>query len=259
MALTPSTHYATDDNLRARQRLWSFQDPSFDLIRWVLDLVPIPDDARVLDVGCGNGRYLTELRARGIDAVGVDLSVGMIRTTSHSAVAVADAARLPVATGSFDLVLAPHMLYHVPDRVAVAKELARALAPGGVCIAVTNGGGHLRQINELMEAAARRATPDWEPASMSAPFNLENGTEQLAPAFGSVTCHRPDPTPIVRIEDPTVVSAYVASLGDHYAPTVGRPWDEVVAEVHAATTAVIDEFGAFLTAGDSGAFVCHQG
>jgi SAM-dependent methyltransferase len=259
MALTPSTQYATDDNLRARQHLWSFQDPTFDLIRWVLDLVPIPDSARVLDVGCGNGRYLTALRARGIDAVGCDLSAGMVRATSHPAVAVADALRLPFAGGSFDLVLAPHMLYHVPDRVAAGRELARVLAPGGTCIAVTNGAGHLRQVNELMTAAVRQATPDWEPESMSITFNLENGAEQLAPAFGTVVCHRPDPVPLVTIEDPTVVSAYVASMGDHYAPQIDRSWDEVVAEVHAGVRAVIDEYGAFLTSGDTGAFVCHVG
>jgi len=34
-------------------------------------------------------------------------------------------------------VLAVHMLYHVPDREAAARELRRVLAPEGVCVAVT--------------------------------------------------------------------------------------------------------------------------
>lgn len=34
----PSTQNPTTDNLRARQRLWQFLEPPFDLFQWVLDL-----------------------------------------------------------------------------------------------------------------------------------------------------------------------------------------------------------------------------
>ena len=66
--------YATDVNLRARQRLWEHQEPQFDLFGWVLDLTEAEPGCQVLDVGCGNGAYLGQLCARGASVTGCDLS-----------------------------------------------------------------------------------------------------------------------------------------------------------------------------------------
>lgn len=46
--------YATDANLRARQRLWDHQQPPFDLASWVLELAELSPDSteQTLDVGC---------------------------------------------------------------------------------------------------------------------------------------------------------------------------------------------------------------
>ena len=66
-------------------------------------------------------------------------SAGMLRAVRYPALFCADVAALPLRDGSFDVVLAAHMLYHVPDRRAAVSELRRVLVPAGVCIAVTNG------------------------------------------------------------------------------------------------------------------------
>jgi cyclopropane fatty-acyl-phospholipid synthase-like methyltransferase len=68
--LNPGRQYVDDGNLRARQRLWDWQEPRFDLVGWVLDIAGVGPGQRVLDVGCGNGAYLRELHARGVRAVG---------------------------------------------------------------------------------------------------------------------------------------------------------------------------------------------
>jgi ubiquinone/menaquinone biosynthesis C-methylase UbiE len=87
---------------------------------------------RVLDVGCGNGLYLAELRRRGIHAVGCDLSPGMLAAAApHRELVNADVTALPFAPAACDVVLAPHMLYHVADRATAARELRRVLRPGG--------------------------------------------------------------------------------------------------------------------------------
>jgi len=82
---------------------------------------------RVLDVGCGNGAYLTRRCNRGIDVVGCDLSNGMLAAAATSAPGVklvnADVPCLPFETSTFDIVLAPHMLYHMSDLRAAASEL----------------------------------------------------------------------------------------------------------------------------------------
>jgi cyclopropane fatty-acyl-phospholipid synthase-like methyltransferase len=77
--LNPPEQYADDRNLRARQRLWECQIPSFDIAGWVLDLAGVMPGMRVLDAGCGNGMYLRALRERQVNAVGCDLSHGMLR------------------------------------------------------------------------------------------------------------------------------------------------------------------------------------
>lgn len=50
-------------------------------------------------------------------------------------------ARLPLGDGGVDVVLAMHMLYHVPDVPAPVAELRRIVKPGGTLLASTNSGG----------------------------------------------------------------------------------------------------------------------
>ncbi|HEY4849397.1 MAG TPA: class I SAM-dependent methyltransferase [Streptosporangiaceae bacterium] len=159
MALNPPGQYADDRNLRARQRLWRHQNPYFDIVAWVLDLARLSPGLRVLDAGCGNGEYLRALAMRPVQAAGCDLSMGMLRMAAHPALLNADVAALPVRDGTFAVVLAVHMLYHVPDREAAARELRRVLAPGGACIAVTNGARHTRSLRALVERAVRTRSP----------------------------------------------------------------------------------------------------
>ncbi len=258
VTLNPPTQYADDANLRARQRLWDHQDPPFDLVAWVLEVAGAAPGRRVLEVGCGNGVYLRELVRRGVEVVGCDLSIGMLRAAGRAAPRInGDVTALPVADDAFDVVLAPHMLYHVPDREAAAHELRRVLRPGGCCVAVTNGAGHMRALRRLVEEAVRQVDPTWEMRNPSThAFSLENGAAQLEAAFDEVTCMRTNAAP-VPIRDASLATDYVASVGDHYAADAGRPWAEVVEHVRREVQRTIDADGVFEVAGDTGAFVCR--
>lgn len=256
MELNPPAQYADDRNLRARQRLWQCQRPFFDIAGWVLDLAGLAPGQRVLDAGCGNGGYLARLRQRGVRAAGLDLSLGMLRVARHPELVNGDVTALPFRDGSLEAIVAPHMLYHVPDRAAAAREFRRVLAPGGVLVAVTNGARHLAALREVAELAVGQ--PGWRmrsPATES--FTLENGAEQLATGFGSVRLVRPSGVAPVRITDPQVAADYVASMADGYAAGVTQPWSQVVAGVRAAVAGVIAAEGCFTVAGQSGAFVCQ--
>ncbi len=263
MSLNPPTQYRTDTNLRARQRLWEYQQPPFDLVSWVLDLIDLRpgSTAEVLDVGCGNGLYLSRLQSHGITAVGCDLSGGMLSAAAQSVgdahLVNADVSALPFATASFDVVLAPHMLYHVDDRRSAVREVRRVLRPGGHCVAVTNGIDHMRRLRALVEEAVRRVTPGWvmrDPSTEA--FSLENGAEQLRVAFSQVTCVRADSAASVELTDASIAAYYVASTEDHYQPQTTRPWAEVVEEVRGSVQRIIDQSGAFVVRGATGAFVC---
>ena len=67
---------------------------------------------------------------------------------------VGDAAALPLADDVADVTLAPHMLYHVPDRAAAAARVPPDHRPGGQLLVVLNGADHLAELRELVEAVA---------------------------------------------------------------------------------------------------------
>ncbi|WAL63443.1 class I SAM-dependent methyltransferase [Amycolatopsis cynarae] len=106
--------------------------------RAVAELGPPPGGA-VADVACGTGRALPELRAavgEGGTVLGIDLTAEMLAEATRlgrreSAVLVlADAMRLPLATGSLDAVFAAGLLTHLPDPLRGLAELARVARAG---------------------------------------------------------------------------------------------------------------------------------
>jgi SAM-dependent methyltransferase len=256
--LNPPGQYEDDGNLSARQRLWRCQVPAFDIAVWVLELAELVPEMRVLDAGCGNGIYLRALRERGVNAVGCDLSPGMLRRVAHHPVVTADVTALPVRDGAFDVVIAAQLLDLVPDRRGAIRELRRALRIGGSCVAVTTGAEHLRSLRYLIELAARAHSPGWRMrAPTGSAFTAENAAAQLGAAFKEVTCVRPSAAGSVIIEDASVAADYVSSLGDHYQSQVARPWRDIAEDVRKQVQAVIDAEGEFRTAGDVAAFVCR--
>ena len=256
--LNPPGQYLDDGNLRARQRLWECEAPAFDLAAWVLGLAGLASGMRVLDAGCGNGVYLAALRQRRVNALGCDLSPGMLRGSAHPALINADVTALPVRDSAFNVVLAAHLLDLVPDRRAAIRELRRALAPGGACVAVTTGSRHLRSLRDLIERAAQISTPGWQMrAPTGSTFTAENAAAQLGAAFAEVTCVRPSRTGAVIIEDASVAADYVSSLAGHYQSQVARPWAEITEDVRELVQSVIDTTGHLRTAGDVAAFVCR--
>lgn len=257
MPLNPPDQYVDDDNLRARQRFWRHQVPYFDIVSWVRDLAGLEPGMRVLDAGCGNGRYLRALAERPVWVAGCDLSPGMLRASGHPSVACADVTALPFRDAAFDVVLAAHMLYHVPDRAAAVRELRRVLAPGGVCIAVTNGEQGLESLRDLTEQAVRRVTPGWRMIGATQPFTVENAADQLAVGFESVTCVRPDGVPPVVLRDPTPAADFVASWASFYQDQTDRPWPDVVDDVRQQVRDIIDRDGVFTTSSEVAAFVCR--
>jgi SAM-dependent methyltransferase len=94
---------------------------------------------RVLDVGCGTGRYTVHIQDRlGRPVVGMDLSAGML-DKARAKVGVGsdihlvrgDAQRLPFGDGTFDAATLILVVHHIEDLPSMARELRRVLSPGG--------------------------------------------------------------------------------------------------------------------------------
>jgi len=96
---------------------------------------PRSGDERILDVGTGTGHFAADLAGRGWTVVGIDLSAEMLDVARRKGSAVrllrGDAASLPVASHSFDLVLTVTTLEFVADPQQAVQEMWRALRPGG--------------------------------------------------------------------------------------------------------------------------------
>ncbi|MFL5297031.1 MAG: class I SAM-dependent methyltransferase [Phenylobacterium sp.] len=166
---------------------------------WIAAQVDWPAGARVLDVGCGGGWFWPAVAAGlpgDLRLTLSDLSPGMVAEAVACAQAAgpgwtvagqpADAAALPFADGSFDVVLACHMLYHLPDPAAGLAEIARVLAPGGVAVLTTNGRGMLRELWALQAAV----WPDQAGHPTHESFSLENGPAMAAAVFERVETRR---------------------------------------------------------------------
>ena len=81
--------------------------------------------AVVVDIGCGAQPFRASIEKLGASYLGLDHSV-----TSHQTVDVlADAAALPIASASVDVVLCTELLEHVPSIHAAVAEIARVLRP----------------------------------------------------------------------------------------------------------------------------------
>ena len=125
-----------------------------------LDWIAVPDDARWLDVGCGNGAF-TELvvdRCRPLSVLALDPSPEQLDYARQRLPASApvtwmegDAMQLPVADASMDAAVMALVLFFVPEPATGVAEMCRVVRPGGVVAAyhwdILDGGFPLADIS----------------------------------------------------------------------------------------------------------------
>lgn len=138
--LSTRRRFSLDDSIRAVlhgvQRRWRRErrrrkvGRAYDMALEVARV--IPRDARVLDVGCGNGFIAHHLSAMlGTPVTGIDLDEEVQAPINYKRF---DGTHFPVADQSFDAVLFCYVLHHAQDINAILSEVRRVLRSGGLMV-----------------------------------------------------------------------------------------------------------------------------
>ncbi len=133
---------------RLNQDFYSATADRFDLLRrgswpgWMPLLPYLPQKVRVLDVGCGNGRFgLFLARQRDVTYHGIDNNPRLLERAQtilagiEATLELRDVVENPPDSGVYDLVALFGMLHHVPGsqrRLDLMRRLASLVAPGGL-------------------------------------------------------------------------------------------------------------------------------
>lgn len=161
--------------------------------RALAELGGLSGSEQVLDVGCGTGGASRLLAAEyGCHVVGVDITAAFVEVAGWLSAATglveqtrflcADAARIPLAEGSVDVVWCQHALMNMPHIPQVLAEWRRLLVPGGRVLlhelvagdnpeplalpvpwARTPDSSHLRGLQQLQQSLTRSG---FEPVSL---------------------------------------------------------------------------------------------
>ncbi len=263
--------YATDEHLNIRYQIHEqYSVPRIDFPEWVLDRITWQGDEVVLDLGCGPGTYAPAL-AKAVPNTtyyGIDFSSGMLaKHPRPDAIAQADGQTLPFADHTFDVVMANHVLYHLPDIHKAIGEIRRVLKPDGILIAATNSAESMPQFHDLYKRAIMVLTAPGKqvivPRPASHAFTLESGTRFLARRFFAVV--RYDLPGAFVFDQPEPVLAYLESARSLREPQLpsGVTWDAVMMivreqiknQLNYVGELVVQKLSGVLVASDRGGFI----
>jgi SAM-dependent methyltransferase len=181
---------------------------------------------------------------------------------------IADAQHVPYSDGVFDVVMANHMLYHVPDVDQAIQEFRRVLKPEGVLMVATNSQQSMPELQVLMRRAIILLTRSGAaqiqpPLPASDLFALENGSRHLARYFYAVVRYELPGSLVFTEIDPLM--AYLESTRDLREPQLPKDvaWDDVMVIMRQQITHLINHLGELvinkstgvLIASDRGGFI----
>jgi malonyl-CoA O-methyltransferase len=144
-----------DEASRDEEHFPSTIDPRIYHVRVILDHFGDLSGCRVLDAGCGKGRFARILKERhpGAEIWGLDISEEMLKFVPpeiHTRAGLLT--ELPFEDASFDCAYATESLEHAVEIDRAIRELCRVLKPGGKLVIIDKNAEHF----------GRLQTPAWE-------------------------------------------------------------------------------------------------
>jgi ubiquinone/menaquinone biosynthesis C-methylase UbiE len=152
--------------------------------------VRVSRGGRILDIGCGDGRFLRFCQQVAPEAacVGTDISwVRAVRTSKGGLdVLQSDGEMLPVRSRSFDLALLVEVIEHVRNPERVLAEVTRVLKPDGRLVLTTPNYPAKRVYDWLAYIQGKRSSPADDPTHFS-PFGARRIVRLCRRYFSTVT------------------------------------------------------------------------
>lgn len=251
--------YKDASNLNARLALHRrFSTNAQGWTAWLFDqmLAAAPKPTlRLFEVGCGPATLWRVNHARipaGWSLTLSDFSIGMMSEAraalaKRAVFAVANVQDLPTRA-RFDVVVANHMLYHVPDRRRGIAELARITADDGCLVASTVGENHMVEIDARLRAFGITMPPL---SGATQEFTIENGAAQLRASFEEVELLSYEDS--LRVTEVEPLIAYIRSMRAGKALT-----EEILDQMRADFAGVIQREGCVSISKSSGVFVARR-
>jgi len=183
--------YAMANNLNTRISIHDkYSTNKIGFRNWIISNYRIDKGMKVLESGCGTGdmwKNREALISNCSKLILSDFSEGMVATAKENVgnydnieYKVLDIQEIPYEDGTFDIVIANMMLYHVPDIYKGLTEIRRVLKKGGSFYCATYGEhGIIEYLSKILAAY------DVED-NINKNFTLQNGYEILNKSFSKI-------------------------------------------------------------------------
>ena len=253
--------YKNASNISARINLHSMYSKNRQgWFPWIYEKCNIVDGMNILELGCGSGSLWLENLGKIPGHVNItlsDLSDGMIRDLRRNlendkgifSFESFDCHDIPYEKGSFDLVIANHVLFYCDDIEKVAKEVYRVLTLGGVFVCSTYGKEHMKEVNRLVYDFDQRIVLAAE--NLYDRFGRENGTRILSKVFEDVSWQQYEDS--LEVTEPEPLISYILSCHGNQNQYIVNRYKEFRTFVKKNT-----RYGFSITK-DAGIFLCVKG
>jgi ubiquinone/menaquinone biosynthesis C-methylase UbiE len=178
-------------------------------------VLPYVESARVLEAGCGTGMILKEVAPRARQAVGLDISPGMLQAARKRGLDVVNASvtHIPFPDGHFDLAYSFKVLAHVERIGAAMAELTRVVRPGGHVIAEFYNPWSLRYVVKRLKRPTMISGQTTDESVYTRYDSLPTVRRYLPPPLEVIDVHGVRVlTPFSRVHDLPFVGRAMAAL-----------------------------------------------